>query len=107
MNLSTLEQIVGPINRGQLAGSFKHDIGKHHTDDEPEAPINREKVKPPPLTEDLTYLNHSFTRRASEAAKESWAKMNRTQRKKRIDHLKTVAKIGGGATKGKRHLKGT
>jgi hypothetical protein len=107
MNLETLESIVGPINRGQLATKFKsvHDIA---LDDEDPTYFNPSEAlyRPPPLTEDLTHLNGRHTEKMKRIAKEVWQRMTPKQRRKRVEHLAKAGTIGGAATKDMRHMHG-
>lgn len=105
MNLSTLESIVGPINRGQLAGKFKpsyeeamDEVPTYFSDD-------RRMAQPPPLTEDLSHLNPKSTGRFSRLAKRVWNRMTPEERKARTEKLAKAGKVGGSATKGMRHLR--
>jgi len=106
MNLESLEQIVGPINRGQLATSFKpayepatEEAPAFFSDDE-------RQYKPPPPTEDLSHLNPPTTKKFSELAGNAWKKMTPAQRKRRIAHLAIAGKIGGSETREVKHLRG-
>lgn len=91
MTLKTLEQIVGPVNRGQLAGKFRPDFNPLEENEPPM--IVKRKVMPPPLTEDLSHLNKKFTRKASKAAKKAWRKLTPEKRLKRVEHLKAAGKL--------------
>lgn len=54
MNYSTLCEIVGPINRGQLDCGFKADVELESTVSKRREPTPRTKTSRPPLTEDLS-----------------------------------------------------
>lgn len=105
MNLTTLESIVGPINRGQLGGKFKpsyeealEEVPAYFSDD-------RRMAHPPPLTEDLSHLNPKTTGKFSSLAKKVWGRMKPEERKARMENLSKAGKIGGSATKGMRYLR--
>lgn len=106
MNLTTLETIVGPINRGQLSGGFKpsfevalDEVPAYFSDD-------RKLYKPKSGGEDLSHLNPETTGRYRELAGAVWKRMKPAERKKRLEHLSEAGKIGGSATKDMRHLHG-
>jgi hypothetical protein len=106
MNLTTLEQIVGPIKRGQLAEGFLGDLRSEMEKSPCFIGDDDHKPKPPPLTEDLSYMNGRHTKVHSERAKKVWKNMPADERKKRTEHLSRAGFMGGSATKKLRHLHG-
>lgn len=61
MQLTELEQIVGPINRRFLDEGFPSEATVSAYADTRYLSDDKHKVKPPPLIEDLSYLNPSRT----------------------------------------------
>jgi hypothetical protein len=104
MNLANLEQIVGPIKRGQLAEGFHPDFSLPSSRVEEFLSDDRCKAKPPPLTEDLSHLNHSKTAEYSKRVKDYWKRLTPKQKQERKKQLAAAGKIGGVAAKVMRHL---
>jgi len=100
MNLSTLETIVGPINRGQFETGFNdtYTTPKHL---EPEYINPRASTVPKPVyeLEDLSHLNPKCSKARQRAIEKGLLSMTPEDHARRIDRLKKAAKLGGLALK--------
>lgn len=105
MTLTQLQQLVGPINRGQLEQGFIPERtildkqGKREDDDDEITPYR----PPPPPIEDLSYLNPRISAFCRKSGRRAWTKLTPEEREKRRKQLAANAVEGGKATKNVRH----
>jgi hypothetical protein len=107
MTLTQLQQLVGPINRGQLEQGFIAECGtglskekRYFEEGELEAAST---TPPPPPIEDLSWMNPRCSAFSRKSGRRAWLKLTPEEREKRREQLSAAAVKGGMATKNVRH----